>query len=233
MTNQEIYAALAAPFPPELVKQRVGAGGLTLKWVPARAIADRLNLVLGATGWDFNLHATETENVVLATLTIRLPDGSTAYRSDYGYQTGGSGEALKEASSDALRRTASLFGCASYLWGAEGSSLPQRGATVPVAAQAPAPRPALDPARPLTDDQAVALKAAMLFGGGDCPTHHKAWVLKPAGVTKTGREYKAFYSCGAGKLPDGTWCNAKPSAEWVASQAGQSTDGDGLESLPF
>jgi hypothetical protein len=231
VTNQEIYAALAAPFAPELVKQRVGAGGMTLKWVPARAISDRLNAVLGVTGWDFNLMATDVENVVLATLTIRLPDGTTAYRSDYGYQTGGSGEALKEASSDGLRRTASLLGCASYLWGAEGSSAPQR----PVQQSAPAPtqRPQLDPARPLTDDETLALKAAMLFGGGECPTHHKAWVLKPAGVTKTGREYAAFYSCGAGKLPNGTWCNAKPSAEWVASQSTSSSTGNGLEELPF
>lgn len=233
MTNQEIYAALAAPFAPELVKQRVGAGGMTLKWVAARAISDRLNAVLGVTGWDYNLMATEVENVVLATLTIRLPDGTTAYRSDYGYQTGGSGEALKEASSDGLRRTASLFGVASYLWGAEGSSAPQRLAPPPAPVAAPVQRPALDPARPLTDDQAVALKAAMLFGGGECPTHHKAWVLKPAGVTKTGREYKAFYSCGAGKLPDGTWCNAKPSADWVASQSTNSSTSDGLEELPF
>lgn len=38
-----------------------------------------------------------------------------------------------------------------------------------------------------------------------CVIHHTAMTLKPAGISKSGRKYPAFWTCGT-LLPDGTWC---------------------------
>jgi len=207
--NKEVLAALEAPFTNEQVRERVGHGGTKLRWVPARVVAQRLDQVLGVGGWD--LHVTRiAENTVHAQLSITLPDGTRATRGDYGYETGGSGEALKEASSDALRRVASLFGVARYLY--QGENGPSAGA----------PRPQFkslvtEQNQRKTDDE-VILRAAMDFarsvGEGNCPDHDVAWTLKPSGVSKAGKPYAAFYTCGA-KDANG-WCRNKPSLKWLA-----------------
>lgn len=50
---------------------------------------------------------------------------------------------------------------------------------------------------------------------GECPTHQTAWVLKEGGVSsKTGKPYKAFWKCD-GKNADGSYCQKKPTLEWV------------------
>ena len=234
--SREIHAALAAPFTPEQVRERVGAGGMRLRWVPARAVAERLNAVLGVTGWDFYVTAvTATDSVVLGTLTIRLPDGTTSTRTDYGYQTGGSGESLKESSSDALRRCASLVGVATYLWGAEGSSAAPGAAKVAMRAPQAAPAAEHVPTGAMTEQQQVALAAAMMFGGSECPTHHKAWVFREGVAKASGKPY-AFWACPSGKdQATGKFCEAKPSREWVAAQgaAKPKPAEDDLSSLPF
>jgi len=220
-TNAEVLAALEAPFAPELVRERVGHGGFKMKWVPARAVAQRLDQVLGVAGWDFYVHPVGDSNTVAATLTLHFPDGRSTTRMDFGYETGGSGESLKEASSDALRRAASLFGVARYLY--MGESEP-RGAFVPkgvaavretrYAKPAPADGSVFDP----QSDDAKILKAAMDFvqnvDEGHCPDHGIAWTLKPAGTSKAGKPYAAFYTCGA-KDANG-WCRNKPSLKWLA-----------------
>ena len=49
---------------------------------------------------------------------------------------------------------------------------------------------------------------------GSCPVHHVPWVAKPAGVSKNGTPYDAFWSCGVAGPP---WCKAKPSKAWNVS----------------
>lgn len=208
--NKEVLAALEAPFRDDEVRERVGHGGTKLRWVPARKVAQRLDQVLGIGGWD--LHVTRiAENTVHAQLSITLPDGTRATRGDYGYETGGSGEALKEASSDALRRVASLFGVARYLY--QGEAGPSAGAPRP-----PAVRNVIAEQNARKTDDEVILRAAMDFaksiGEGSCPDHDVPWTLKPSGVSKAGKPYAAFYTCGA-KDANG-WCRNKPSMRWLA-----------------
>jgi len=45
-----------------------------------------------------------------------------------------------------------------------------------------------------------------------CGIHNIPMKLKPAGVSKAGKPYNAFWSCGI-KNPDGTWCAYKPPKE--------------------
>lgn len=196
--REDVLKALAAPFPEGLIRTRVGAGGAQLRWVPARSVSERLDQVLGVTGWDFDVQALPDGKTIHGTLRIRLADGSTATRSDFGYETGGSGETLKEAASDALRRCASLFGVARYLYQGEAGGA----------------RPAARPAEVETQYVAAAMKFVANAATSECPIHGKAWVLKPGGVSRaTGKEYAPFWSCG---VKDNIgWCKEKPSKSWL------------------
>jgi hypothetical protein len=229
--HSEILAALEAPFPPEVIRHRVGAGGKDLQWVDARTISARLDHVLGISAWDFAVEPVGDTTTVLGILTIRFPDGSVARRQDFGYETGGSGESLKEASSDALRRCASLFGAARALYGGEKPAAGRIGlpALKPMSLpQTPAPAVGHD---------TVVLKAAMaMFGNDNCPDHGQPWTLKPGGVSKaTSKPYAPFWACSA--RTDGAFCRKKPSIDFINSQAAPlgepvKTEED-LSELPF
>ena len=211
--HAEILAALSAPFPPEVIRHRPGVGGKDLTWVDARTVAARLDEVLGVNGWDFAVEPVGETSTVVGILTVRFPDGTVARRQDFGYETGGSGESLKEAASDALRRCASLFGVARYLYAGD------RGSAGRVSA--PALKPVSQPqvaAAPVGHDT-VVLKAAMaMFGADNCPDHGQPWTKKPGGVSKaTGKPYAPFWAC-SGRT-DGAFCKRKPSMDWVNAQA--------------
>jgi hypothetical protein len=49
-----------------------------------------------------------------------------------------------------------------------------------------------------------------------CPKHDRPWEIKPAGVSKAGKSYGAFYKCGA-KDPDtrSGYCDKKPVKAWL------------------
>ena len=230
--NAEILAALEAPFPPEVIRHRVGAGGKDLQWVDARTISARLDHVLGISAWDFAVEPVGDTNTVLGILTIRFPDGSVARRQDFGYETGGSGESLKEASSDALRRCASLFGAARALYGGEKPAAGRIGL--------PALKPMSLPQTPAPAQQGhdtVVLKAAMaMFGNDNCPDHGQPWTLKPGGVSKaTSKPYAPFWACSA--RTDGAFCKKKPSIDFINAQAAPIGEPvrteEKLEDLPF
>lgn len=206
--HAEILAALSAPFPPEVIRHRPGVGGKDLTWVDARTVAARLDEVLGVNGWDFSVERVGDTNTVVGMLTVRFPDGTVARRQDFGYETGGSGESLKEAASDALRRCASLFGVARYLYAGD------RGSTGRVSAPTAKPAPVSQP----SGHDTMVLKAAMdIFGADNCPEHGQPWTKKPGGVSKaTGKAYAPFWAC-SGKT-DGVWCKRKPSMDWIAKQ---------------
>lgn len=229
--HADILAALAAPFPPEVIRHRPGVGGRDLTWVDARTVAARLDEVLGIDAWDFACEPVRDSNTVVGMLTVRFPDGGVARRQDFGYETGGSGESLKEAASDALRRCASLFGVARYLYAGERASAPRISA--PALKPAAAPAPVAAP----TGHETVVLKAAQLFAEGECPDHREPWQRKPGGVSKaTGKPYQPFWAC-SGRT-DGQFCKRKPAIEWVNAQAAapsgepERAEVD-LESLPF
>lgn len=226
MDNAEILKALSAEFPDQSVRERAGHGGVKLRWVPGRTISERLDSVLGITGWDFDV-APIANNCVIGTLTVRLPDGSVAVRKDFGYETGGSGESYKEAASDALRRCASLIGVARYLYqgdepmtmnglAREARKMFGTGEVTRVTKNREMLRAGSDPVpsnTAMTPEQAMV--AAMSFVDGQCPDHGVPWALKPAGTSKTGKAYDPFWSCGA---KDGNgWCRNRPSLKWLAT----------------
>ena len=107
-------------------------------------------------------------------------------------------EPLKDAVSDALKRCAALAGVARYLYDKDGPHPSQT---------APAPRSTPD--RPITPPVPVEAVA-----GDACPVHGVPWLLRPAGISKNGTPYDAFYSCGVAGPP---YCKEKPGKSWVES----------------
>lgn len=216
----EKFKQLSAHFPASDVRKRPGRGGIELSWVEARVVTDRLNEVLGHDAWSFSVPeivSIGSPSVVKGRLEVFRADGSVSVREDFGYSTGGSGEDLKEAVSDAIRRVSSLVGVSSYLYAhSGGSESPQRANAGISAPQTRTPSPAPMGA-PLTADQQLVVKAAMLFAqSADTCSHGEQWQLKPAGTSKvTGKLYGPFWAA-SHKTPDG-WCKDKPSREFLAA----------------
>jgi hypothetical protein len=206
-----ILQQLEEPFEPSQVRTRQGRGGISLKWVDARTVAARMDAVLGLDGWEWTVER-QQDGVVLGRLTVHLASGKSITREDFGYMTGGSGEDLKEAATDCLRRCASLFGVGRYLY--------QHGADVAAAAALVVDEKVAEAAeRIFGSKQDVAKVLGSLTGEGDggaCPQHRLAWTLKPAGVSKAGKAYAPFYTCSQ-KNADGSFCSSKPSLKWLSA----------------
>jgi hypothetical protein len=156
--------------------------------------------------------------VVHGSLVI-VVDGKSTIRQDFGYPNSAQDdEPLKSAASDALRRCAAQVGVGRSLYS------PDKGVPVPLGRVAPrsvAPTPlSVDSGEALTDDQTIALKAALVFSefaGGETCSHGTEWVLKPGGVSKvSNKPYGPFYTA-SHKTADGGWCKDKPSREFLAS----------------
>ena len=234
--SKQIEQALAAPFADKDLKHRPGRGGLTFTYADARAVAQRLDEVLGIVGWQFEVKVADpARSVVHGSLTVII-EGKVTIREDFGYPNSAQDdEPLKSAASDALRRCAAQVGIGRSLYS------PDKGINT-----APRPAPSLSVAQirvpeassGLTEDQIVAAKAAMLFAAdsadGEC-SHGTAWTLKPGGIAKaSGREYQPFWTA-SHKMPDGGFCKDKPSIKWLASHPVTEPNGpkEDLESLPF
>ena len=214
--SKNIAAALAAPFKPEELKNRPGRAGMTFTYADARAVAQRLDDVLGLEGWQFEVKvADSTRSVVHGTLIVVI-EGKTTIRQDFGYPNSTQDdEPLKSAASDALRRCAAQLGVGRSLYSPDKVA---GSVQVPPRVQTPlsvAPRAvSVDSVR--ETDAILMAKAAMVFVQGECPDHQIGWQLKPAGISKAGKAYEAFWSC-TGRT-DGQFCKRKPSADWVNSQ---------------
>ena len=208
--SKQIAAALAAPFTGTDLKQRPGRGGMTFTYADARAVAQRLDDVLGLAGWQFEVKVADPVRFVVHGTLVAVIDGVTTVRQDFGYPNSAQDdEPLKSAASDALRRCAAQIGVGRSLY-ASGI-----GASLSVAPRALS----VDSVRqtqPSVLSTDVAVAAAMLFAEGECPDHRIAWSFKPAGTSKAGKPYNAFYAC-SGKS-NGTFCQRKPSIAWVNSQ---------------
>lgn len=236
--SKEIAAALAAPFDAKDLKTRPGRAGMTFTYADARAVAQRLDDVLGLTGWQFEVDVADlARGVVKGSLAI-VVEGKTVIHEDFGYPNSTSDdEPLKSAASDALRRCAAQIGVGRSLYS------PEKGMQTPARAQTPVRSPQIGKSEALStpsDDDILAAKAAMIFAqtaSEDACSHGEAWSLKPGGISKaSGKPYNPFWAA-SHKAPDGSWCREKPSAKWVAAQSAPAptklVPEDTLEELPF
>lgn len=95
-----------------------------------------------------------------------------------------------------------------YAFGDENT--PQDGvASPPAPIRAATPIDAeLEAARPVARIPQAATDSAAF-----CPVHGTRWTIRPAGVSKVGKPYNAFYKCDE---KDGdAWCQQKPPKAWV------------------
>jgi hypothetical protein len=227
--SKQIAAALAAPFTGTDLKSRPGRGGMTFTYADARAVAQRLDDVLGLAGWQFEVKVADAQRAVVHGTLVAVIDGVTTVRQDFGYPNSAQDdEPLKSAASDALRRCAAQIGVGRSLYSSgAGTSLSVAPTPLSVAS--------VSQSQPSVLSTDVAVAAAMLFAEGECPDHRTAWSFKPAGVSKAGKPYNAFYAC-SGKS-NGTFCQRKPSIAWVNAQTQPSGEPErsenDLESLPF
>jgi hypothetical protein len=189
---------------------------MTFTYADARAVAQRLDDVLGIEGWQFEVKVADAARSVVHGSLVIIVDGKSTIRQDFGYPNSTQDdEPLKSAASDALRRCAAQLGVGRSLYSPE-KGIPVPLGRVPRVSVAPTSL-SVDSTRgsgTASDDAIIAAKAAMLFAQGEC-SHGTRWEAKPGGVSKTtGKPYNAFYTA-SHKLPDGSWCREKPSAEWV------------------
>jgi hypothetical protein len=208
--SKQIAAALAAPFTGTDLKTRPGRGGMTFTYADARAVAQRLDDVLGLAGWQFEVKVADAQRFVVHGTLVAVIDGVTTVRQDFGYPNSAQDdEPYKSAASDALRRCAAQIGVGRSLYSSvTGTSLSVAPTPLSVAS--------VKASQPSVSTNDVAVAAAMLFAEGECPDHRTAWQLKPAGVSKAGKAYNAFYAC-SGKS-NGEFCKRKPSIAWVNAQ---------------
>lgn len=113
--TREILQALSAPFSADdlefLPRATSNGKALALPYIDARAVMNRLDLVVGPDGWNFDFDPLATDGkMVRGRLTVL---GVT--KCDAG-QAGDEDEPLKSAVSDALKRCAVHFGIARYLY---------------------------------------------------------------------------------------------------------------------
>lgn len=198
-------------------------GGFT--YVSWSQVADRLDEVGGM--WTFEIVKLDAE-WCHGRLTI---DGRVYENVGYAENVDQSWkkEPLKDAVSDAFKRCAALAGVARYLYDKDAPPAQQNGHTAPTPIrQTPTPVRSstaipddfmdLDfdtlPKTPpvLSGTVAVTDRVELSEGENWCPVHGLAWVLKPAGTSKTGAPYDAFYACASKDKP---WCKEKPTKQWV------------------
>ena len=234
----KIAAALAAPFEEKDLKHRPGRAGMTFTYADARAVAQRLDDVLGIEGWQFEVKVADPIRGVVHGSLVIVIDGKSTIRQDFGYPNSTQDdEPLKSAASDALRRCAAQVGVGRSLYS------PEKGVPVPLGRVAPrsvAPTGIPEASSAMSADDQVMAAAAMMFvqgaNEGAC-SHGEEWQRKPGGVSKTtGREYQPFWAA-SHKTPDGGWCKDKPSQQWVAAQSAPAAQPklvpEDLSELPF
>ena len=115
--TDDLFAKLAAPFPPERVSWRVGSTtqdkkkGLALAYVDARDVMDRLDVLCGPAGWQCRYPHANGKTV--CEIGIKVGD-------EWIWKADGAGdtdvEAEKGALSDAFKRAAVRWGVGRYLY---------------------------------------------------------------------------------------------------------------------
>ena len=119
-TAAAIQTALAAPFDPTLVKCKPGViqgnRALAMPYLDARAVADRLDQVLGIGGWQDDYEQLP-DGALLCRLRVKI-GGEWITRCGVGSPSDqpDAGDRKKAAESDALKRAAVKFGVGRYLY---------------------------------------------------------------------------------------------------------------------
>jgi hypothetical protein len=117
---RQIQHALAVPYDPDEVKwlPKVVRNGkaLAFAYVDARVVMDRLDSVLGVTGWQDDYRFLP-DGAVVCTLRCKI-DGEWITRTDVGgmSEQPDEGDRRKAAVSDALKRASVKFGVGRYLY---------------------------------------------------------------------------------------------------------------------
>jgi hypothetical protein len=183
--NDRLRQALEAPFPDHAIKQRQGGGNSRFSYIEGFTIIRRLNEATGGT-WDWAIKTFEfrplpptktgkDQSLVVVTGELTIPGLGT--RAGVGVQKvseDGGEDLVKGASTDALKKAATLFGVALDLYGPdyEGGEVapPQRSAPARNAAPAFAtPKAAPAPAPPARQDEAGRARAHALKRFGPVP----------------------------------------------------------------
>jgi hypothetical protein len=114
---------LTRPFPPEQVKTRPGQHGKTLSYIETHAVIARLNE--GCDAWSFEVvkhEILEHEVIVVGKLTadgiVKMAFGGSTVTKDGSGKELSLADDLKSASSDCLKKCASLLGVGLELYGA-------------------------------------------------------------------------------------------------------------------
>lgn len=125
INQQQIYKELRKPFSINYVNWKInsygsnGSKAMITFHIDARAVQQRLNDVLGITGWSFTWAEASDIGAVHGTLEIRV-DGVVVEKEDVGYAnmvgTGQKSEYLKDAVSDSLKRCAVHVGVGQFLY---------------------------------------------------------------------------------------------------------------------
>jgi hypothetical protein len=145
---QDLFDALAAPFPVEEVSWRVGPTneryrnegeplrGTPLCYIDARAVMDRLDSVVGFDGWQAN-YTPGVGTSIVCNIALRFPViyNGNQIGHEWVWKGDGAGatdmEAEKGALSDAFKRSAVRWGIGRYLYEIKAPriTLEQRGKT--------------------------------------------------------------------------------------------------------
>lgn len=116
--HADLFAALAAPFAPDLVSWRVGSTdrdkkrAMALAYIDARDVMERLDAVMGPAGWE-RRHP-HVEKTTTCELTLIFPDGLRVTKTDGAGDT--DVEAEKGSLSDSFKRAAVNWGVGRYLY---------------------------------------------------------------------------------------------------------------------
>jgi|GEM_PF-2099740 len=228
MTDQMNVAAelLRAEFDNGEVLQFQGRGGKTFDYIEDETVMDRLDEVLGIGTSSFEFEPVGNQ-CVKGTLIVTWPNGERSHYQDFGYATRpDSAEPLKEAVSDAIRRLGRYVGVARYLYRKHAPASPTRPQAAPQRTQPV--QTVNDPYADLPNDwetpgypapaRLVVGQTSAVDEGYACPEHGLLWTLKPAGTSKAGKAYDAFWKCD-GRTND-EFCKAKPTKAWQARQEG-------------
>ena len=157
MTDVDI-AALTAPFPPEALETRQGGGGKQLTYLKTHAVINRLNRACGYQ-WDWRIIEQHMEaDLLLCRGELTIPGlGTKAAVGVQEIRPGGGADLYKGASSDAMKKAATMFGVGIELYGPDVESPGYE----PRPAQRPAypQRPAVTPSSRFTDNRTVDARA--------------------------------------------------------------------------
>lgn len=204
--------------PTDQIKWRQGPGGKQLAYVDARYVMGVLDALVGPENWQ-RVHLMDGQKVACGigihveyqpkSVTSSMPAlGEWVWKWDGAGETDIEGE--KGSFSDSFKRAAVLWGIGRDLYSMQPQGAPQRPTAV--TNRAPSPQATPPDNFDLSDLEQPARFAPV---GGSCPVHHKPWTLKPAGISKAGNAYDAFWKCD-GKS-EGRYCDQKPTKAWAAA----------------